>query len=61
LKKQTQIIRTEFSVLRIAERKKAKMSINLEFIDYFLVASVPLLLCAFASLTLFEKTNPMIK
>jgi hypothetical protein len=32
LKKQSQFIRIAYSVLRIAERKKAKMSVNLVFI-----------------------------
>ena len=31
------LIRIAYCVLRIAERKKAKMSVNLEFFDYFLV------------------------
>ena len=35
LKKQSQFIRTEYCVLCIAERKKAKMSVNLEFIRVY--------------------------
>ena len=31
------LFRIAYCVLRIAERKKAKMSVNLEFFDYFLV------------------------